>query len=102
MFVAKYLLNTKRYHPAIEFLKESLTLVKIFENLSSQCHDRMKMAILDSLANACFYVGKYDESKEYIKLTLRIVTKNADETGEVRCYTTFILCLMLLVGMTNR
>lgn len=42
------------------------------------------MAILDSLAY--FYVGIYDESKEYIKLTLRIVTKNADETGAVGCY----------------
>lgn len=88
--VATFFMNTSRYHAAIEFYKELLTLVKVVGNLPSSRQDRVEMTIYNRLADAYFRIGNYFESKANAKAAFRISQKIVDKMGEITsCHNLF-------------
>ena len=84
--VAFFLVRTCRYHAAIDFFKEWLTLNKILEDRTQTGPDQATMFIYHALATTYFFIGNYSESKQNAKRALTISKSIVDKEGERMSY----------------
>ncbi|XP_078372187.1 tetratricopeptide repeat protein 28-like [Oculina patagonica] len=84
--VPHFLVNTGRYHAAIEFFKEWLTLNKFLEDINLPSPVEFTVYTYHALATTYFFIGNYSETKANAKRALKISKSIVDKKGERRSY----------------